>query len=249
MTSSTSFKFFLFVFVAIMAISSSFVDAAEGSCDEATPCQNGGTCHFDDIRQVNYCHCPQGTAGKLCHGTNCPLTCRNGGSCRNGADDGGLEFFCECVGGYSGDSCECAPGSDCGSSSTEEVQVPASTSTGSSSSEKNGMNGFGKFLVSMVVIGSVIMFGFVLLRRRRYSASSNTGLDKDSAIREAETYEDSVVAGSPTYKDSAGDVEDAVKSIEQQQQASSFGGKGGQSTAETTAADILDGMDDVEDYN
>lgn len=108
------------------------------------------------------------------------------------------------------------------------------------------MGGFGKFAVSMIVIGSVVMFGFVLLRRRGRS-SANVGLDKDSAIREAETYEDSV-ASSPTYKDSAGDVEDAIKSIEEQQEASSFGGHGGQSTAEATA-DILDGMDDVEDYN
>lgn len=226
-------KLVLALTVAIVALSTAptltLTLAQEGTCDDATPCQNGGTCHFDDVRLVNYCHCPTGTAGKLCHGTNCPLTCRNGGSCRHPEDGEGdpLDFFCECVGGFGGDSCELGPGEDAGESDeqadgdTSEVEARSNGSTKS----KSGMSPGGKFAVSIFVIAAVGMLAFLVVKRRPGQRNTQSVVDKNAAIHEAETYEDTVA------DDMEKNAFDAAQST-------------AESASENTAS-----MEDLEDYS
>jgi hypothetical protein len=97
--------------------------------DDGNECQNGGVCilatdqsDFDKDGNfkktpVNYCQCPEGTSGNLCHGKNvCTLNCEHASSCRHydditpssSAPDGfsDSEFYCECVDNYKGQECE-----------------------------------------------------------------------------------------------------------------------------------------------
>ena len=90
--------------------------------DGGGECQNGGVCILRTDQNggvpANYCQCPEGTSGELCHGKDvCPLKCEHGSSCRHyndishGAanDSTATEtagFYCECVGNYKGKLCE-----------------------------------------------------------------------------------------------------------------------------------------------
>lgn len=76
-------------------------------CSEnGSQCQNGGVCIFStasDGTPQNYCKCPAGTSGNICHGVGvCHLECQHDSSCRHNDDKSDKDGF----------YCECAPGSN-----------------------------------------------------------------------------------------------------------------------------------------
>lgn len=90
-------------------------------------CMNDGQCQTDYLQG---CICPDGFSGFSCEfiqGTDCTLTCQNGGECRLGAPPGGSHEhaywydpdaqgdyeYCHCASGFGGKFCEFA-GEDCG---------------------------------------------------------------------------------------------------------------------------------------
>jgi hypothetical protein len=113
--------------------------------DDGNECQNGGVCvlatdqsDFDKDGNfkktpINYCQCPEGTSGNLCHGKNvCTLKCEHASSCRHyddithssspeGFSDS--EFYCECAGNYKGQECE-IPYTTCPKTSDDENEKP-----------------------------------------------------------------------------------------------------------------------------
>lgn len=68
-----------------------------------SPCQNGGSCHFDGT--VATCECPSGFTGQLCEENvnDCPPSaCENGGTCVDGVNS----YSCSCPPGLAGERCE-----------------------------------------------------------------------------------------------------------------------------------------------
>ncbi|KAK2141774.1 hypothetical protein NP493_5118g00007 [Ridgeia piscesae] len=74
-------------------------------CADVT-CANGGTC--EDTMSGFKCHCIFGHYnGSMCENDKIPCTavkCLNGATCRD--TDVGVGHVCECVAGYTGDTCE-----------------------------------------------------------------------------------------------------------------------------------------------
>jgi len=108
------------------------------SCtDDGNECQNGGVCilvtdqNDGNKTPANYCQCPKGTSGDICHGVDvCPLNCQHGSSCRHyddithgtgGDDNDEIGFFCECPVGknYKGKLCN-IPFTTCPKTSSDD---------------------------------------------------------------------------------------------------------------------------------
>jgi len=188
-------------------------------------CQNGATCQVlqDDHGGIEvdfYCQCREGFSGGLCQDSNsgeaeveddedCPLDCSIGGTCMRKEDEHGgieLEYYCECIPGYTGGLCQNVVTSSGGSSNN---------SGGGGNNNNDGQKMTVGAVVGITIGVLLLVIGLVTLVVRRIRRSTGRQQEgKDEKESEKEKGTDSVeVSGLEDDDDVMNGGDDDTKSL------------------------------------